>query len=31
VITDWWLTLFSRHFKADVVGRLWDQFLLEVR
>ena len=31
MITDWWLTLFSRHFKADVVGRLWDQFLLEVR
>lgn len=31
VITDWWMTLFSRTFEADVVGRLWDQFLLEVR
>ena len=30
VVTDWWLTLFSRHFAPDIVGRLWDWFLLEV-
>ena len=29
IVTDWWLTLFSRHFSPDIVGRLWDCFLLE--
>jgi hypothetical protein len=29
VITDWWLTMFSRQFSPDIVGRIWDCFLLE--
>lgn len=26
---DWWLTIFSRHFAPEIVGRIWDCFLLE--
>ena len=29
VMTDWWLTIFSRQFSPDIVGRIWDCFLLE--
>jgi len=29
LVTEWWLTIFSRRFTLDVVGRLWDCFLLE--
>jgi len=30
VVTEWWLTLYARQFSPDLVGRLWDCFLLEV-
>lgn len=28
-LIDWMLTLFSKHFEADLVSRIWDNFLLD--